>query len=270
MNTLLGIILFLASLIASLFGIGGGVLYTPFQILVGIPFKEAASISLFLIIITSISATIVFRKEHRVDMPLALMLEIPTTLGAFLGGILSHYFSSEFLTFILLTLIIIAAYLLIHPIKRNIFSCSYPENSSKSKFLWKREWEGKILYLDLRCVFPIMFIVGTLISMVGISGGVLKIPIMLFIFGVPMSVAVGSSAFMVGLTAAAGFVGHASVGHVNWQFIILISIPVFMGAQIGSRISTHLKTKKLKKLYGYFLIIVAIITAIRIYFYRFS
>ncbi len=267
MNTLLVIILFLASLIASLFGIGGGVLYTPFQILVGIPFKEAASISLFLIIITSISATIVFRKEHRVDIPLALMLEIPTTLGAFLGGLLSHYFSSGFLTFILLALIIIAAYLLIHPIKSNLFSCSYTENSSKLKFLWKRVWEDKTYYLDLRCVFPIMFIVGALISMVGISGGVLKIPIMLFIFGVPMSVAVGSSALMVGLTAAAGFVGHAAVGHVNWQLILLISIPVFIGAQIGSRISVHIKTKKLKKLYGWFLLIVAIITLVKIYFY---
>jgi uncharacterized membrane protein YfcA len=62
-------------------------------------------------------------------------------------------------------------------------------------------------------VIPVMLLVGMLTSMVGIGGGVLEVPLMVLLFGVPMSIAVGSSAFMVRLTATAGLLGHASVGH---------------------------------------------------------
>ncbi len=265
MNILLATVLFLSSLIAALFGLGGGILYTPFQLWLGIPFKEAASVSLFLILITSFSATIVFRKKNIVDWSLAIMLEIPTTIGAFLGGIISHYFSESFLVTLLAIMILFAAFFMIFKFKSKIFSCSYDKNLNNSKWLWKRVWTNKTYYLDLRCVFPIMFTLGTLISMVGVSGGVLKIPVMLLIFGIPLPVAIGSSAFMVGLTAAAGFLGHAAIGHVNWFNILILIIPVFIGAQLGSRLSVHLKSKNLKKLYGWFLILVAIITFLRIY-----
>ena len=78
-----------------------------------------------------------------------------------------------------------------------------------------------------------------------------------------MPIAIGSSAFMVGLTALAGLMGHASIGHVDWCTALLLALPVFIGAQIGSRASVHIKTRDIKHLYGWFLFLVAAITFLR-------
>ncbi len=264
MMGLLALILFLAALLASFFGLGGGALYTPFQLWLNIPFKEAAATSLFLILITSFSATIVFRKSNRVDWILAILLEIPTTIGAFCGGVLSHYVSADILTALLALLLFIAGSLMLFPPHHPVNFCArYMERSS----LWylQRHYEGRTLSIDLRCMVPVMFVTGAAISIVGISGGTIKIPLMVLLFRVPMPLAIGSSAFMVGLTASAGLLGHASVGHVHWHLAALMSVPVFLGSQIGSRFSVHLKSEKLKRTYGLFLIFVALLTTLRLF-----
>ncbi len=263
MMVLLSLILFFAALLAAFFGLGGGVLYTPFQLWLGIPFQQAAATSLLLILVTSFSATIVFRKSNRVDWILAIFLEIPTTIGAFCGGVLSQYVSAMVLTLILTFLLLLAGGLMLFPPRRpsNICATYQPQTS---RWFIKRHYQGQILSIDIRCMFPIMFITGALISIVGISGGSIKIPIMVLLFRVPMPLAIGSSAFMVGLTATAGLLGHASVGHVPWQTAALLIVPVFIGSQLGSRISVRFKSEKLKRWYGGFLILVALFTVLRL------
>jgi hypothetical protein len=118
--------------------------------------------------------------------------------------------------------------------------------------------------LDLRLIVPVMLAVGLLTSMVGIGGGALKVPLMILLFGIPVPIAIGSSAFMVGLTAAAGLLGHISVGGVNWTAALLLAIPVFIGGQIGSRLSVHLKAQNLEKWFGVFILMIAFISAVHI------
>ncbi len=65
-------IIFLVAVVFSMLGQGGGTLYTPLQVLFGLDFHVAATTSLFLIMITSLSATLVFRKAKKVDWPLAI------------------------------------------------------------------------------------------------------------------------------------------------------------------------------------------------------
>ena len=78
MNILEEFLLLVAAFVAALFGQGGGVLYTPLQVWTGVDFHTAAPISLFLILIISISSTLVFRKAHQVDWYTALALEVPS------------------------------------------------------------------------------------------------------------------------------------------------------------------------------------------------
>lgn len=106
-----------------------------------------------------------------------------------------------------------------------------------------------------------MLALGLVTSMVGIGGGILQVPAMVLLFGVPMSIAVGSSAFMVGLTAAAGLGGHLGVGHFDWRSAVVLAIPIFIGGQIGSRISVRLDQGRLKIWFGVFLFLVAVWTA---------
>jgi uncharacterized membrane protein YfcA len=72
-------------------------------------------------------------------------------------------------------------------------------------------------------------------------------PMMVFLFGIPVPIAIGSSAFMVGLTATAGLLGYISVGHFNWAAALQLAIPVIIGGQIGSRLSIHLDAQYLEQ-----------------------
>jgi len=69
---------------------------------------------------------------------------------------------------------------------------------------------------------------------------------------------------MVGLTAAAGLLGHISTGGFNWTAALLLAIPVFIGGQIGSRLSIHLNARNLEKWFGVFILLVAFISAVHI------
>ena len=109
------------------------------------------------------------------------------------------------------------------------------------------------------------FIAGLASGMVGVGGGILKVPMMVLLFGIPMDIAVGSSALMVGITAAGGFAGHVTSGHWDWRASLLLAIAVFAGGQIGSRISVGLDKKKLKKGFGWFLLLIALMMFLRLW-----
>ena len=261
MNLLEDLSLLLAAFVASLFGQGGGVLYTPLQAWNGVDLHAAAPISLFLILVISLSSTLVFRKAHQVDWSTALILEAPTTLGAFLGGRLSQYVSSRALGLLLFILLGTAAWFMLHPPKGKDRSriLSHP-----SGWIWQHSVNGETYQLDLRLMIPVMMTVGVLTSLVGIGGGALKVPLMVLLFGIPVPIAIGSSAFMVGLTAAAGLLGHISIGSFNWIAALLLAIPVFIGGQIGSRLSIRLDALHLEKWFGVFILMVAFISVVHV------
>jgi uncharacterized membrane protein YfcA len=261
MNILEDFTLLIASFVAALFGQGGGVLYTPLQVWSGVDFHTAAPISLFLILVISISSTLVFRKADQVDWRTALALEAPTTLGAFLGGVLAQYVSSQTLGLLLSILLLIAGWFMLHPTKE---TPHHPIKAYPSKWIWRRHMHGITYDLDLRLIVPVMLAVGLLTSMVGIGGGALKVPLMILLFGIPVPIAIGSSAFMVGLTAAAGLLGHISVGGFDWTTALLLAIPVFIGGQIGSRLSIQLNAQQLKRWFGIFVLMLAFISVFRI------
>jgi len=260
LNFLEEIELFLAALIASLFGQGGGVLYTPIQLWNGQDFHEAASISLFLIMLTSFSATLIYRKSNKIDWLLALLFEIPTTLGAFIGGYLSHYISGTNLQFVLSFLLLVAAYFIFFPPKEKK---KHKSLASHSRWIIQHRKNEHSYSIDLRLLIPIALLTGAFTGMIGIGGGILKLPVMLLIFDIPLPIAVGSSAFMVGITASGGLLGHISQNHFNWQQALLLAIPVFIGALAGSYLSIRLHAAKLVKYFGVFLLAIAVYTAYR-------
>jgi uncharacterized membrane protein YfcA len=101
--------------------------------------------------------------------------------------------------------------------------------------------------------------------MVGIGGGILKVAAMVLLLGVPVDIAVASSSIMVGITAAGGLTGHLISGMWQWKTAIPLAVIVFIGAQIGSRISVGLNKKTLEKLLGWLLLGVAAVTVITIF-----
>lgn len=251
--------MFLTALVFSALGLGGGTLYLPIQLFFHIDFHVAATTSLFLILVTSLSSTIVFRKAKIVDWALALVLETATTVGGFFGGLYSGHFSGETLTLLFVVVIAVAGVFMMRKIRDN------PNLVAGLAHLpwWGRRSGLEHYQINLALALPISLLVGGLSGLIGVGGGILKIPMMVLLFRVPMNVAVGSSAFMVGVTASGGFLGHLKAGDCDWKIALALAPAVFLAAQIGARRSIRVDKAKLKIYFGYLLLALAVILTIR-------
>jgi uncharacterized membrane protein YfcA len=247
--------MFVSAVIAAVVGQGGGVMYTPLQLWFGTEVHQAAATSLFLIMVLSFSSSLVFAKAGRVDWPLVIVLESVTTSGAFVGGLVSEWFPNTALTIALGFTITAAAVPMITNMKRKT-----PSVGKGGLLSWRRNTFGREYSVNLAIAVPVAAVAGLLSGLTGIGGGVLKVSMMVLLLGVPIEVAVGSSSFMVGITAAGGFAGHIIRGHWDWKSSLPLAVAVFAGAQIGSRISIGLDKEKLEKIFGWVLLAVAALT----------
>jgi len=253
MLLILAIAMFAVALVFSMLGQGGGALYTPLQVWMGIEFHKAATTSLFLIMVTSVAASLVFYKAKRIDWPLAITLEAVTTVGGFAGGLGSGWLSGVTLSLIFATVIGGAAVFMIRPMKERE-PCM---NGHGGFFAWGRTLGEQSYCVNMALALPFSFLAGALSGLVGVGGGLIKVPLMVLVLGVPMDIAVGSSSLMVGVTASGGFAGHLLHGHWDWKLSLVLAVAVFIGGQIGSRLTVKLDKKKLKAGFGWFLLAIS-------------
>lgn len=262
----LAVALFVAAGLSSLFGQGGGSLYTPVQLWLGVPAHQAAAQSLLLIVVTSVSSTLVFRSHYETDWVLCALLEAPTAVGAAFAGLVSSLLPQTAMGVLLCTLLIIAAVAVQLPYRAASQPGPDPAADPNRPGVITRHTPAGSYTLNLWVVFPVMGLIGLLTSTVGLGGGILKLPAMVLVFRIPWRIAVGSSAFMVGVTALVGLVSHAGVGHlVVSPWLLLYAAAVFVGAQVGSRVSYVLPQASLRVAYGWFLIGAALITFVRLF-----
>jgi len=256
---ILAICMFAIAVVFSMLGQGGGALYTPLQVWLGIDFHEAATTSLFLIMVTSVAASLVFQKAKRIDWPLAIALESVTTAGGFAGGLGSGWLTGSALSLIFSGVIGAAAILMIRPMKDRE-PCAHGRGGWLA---WRRRLGEQTYCVNMALALPFSFLAGALSGLVGVGGGLIKVPLMVLVLGVPMDIAVGSSALMVGLTASGGFAGHLLHGHWSWKLSLVLAAAVFVGGQIGSRITVRLDKRKMKMGFGWFLLVIAATMALK-------
>lgn len=253
--------IFAASVVSSMVGQGGGVLYTPLQVWFGSNVYQSATTSLFLIMVLSISSSITFIKSGRIDWPLAFVLESVTTISAFAGGIFSNHIKENVLLSVLAGAITIAAL----PLILNIDGRHGKAVCHGGLMSWRRVTNNELYCINLLIAIPVSITAGLISGMVGVGGGILKVAAMVLLLGVPMEIAVASSSFMVGVTAGGGFIGHVVSGAWEWRTALPLAVVVFIGAQIGSRISIGLDKKMLEKILGWLLLGIAVVTVVKIF-----
>ncbi len=148
---------------------------------------------------------------------------------------------------------------MIHEFKR-----SMPVSPKPSRwFCWQRQFNDQHYRVNLLLALPVSFIAGLSSGLVGVGGGILKVPLMVLLLGIPMDIAIASSALMVGLTAIGGFAGHLVAGHWDWKTSLMLGLAVFIGGQIGARKALAIDKKKMKKMFGWFLLIIASLMIIK-------
>lgn len=246
------LIIFVVATVFSVVGQGGGILYVPVLLGAGIEFNVAATTSLFAIMATGLSAAWLYRKRNLVDLKLALVIEPPTVALAFLGGYVAGHVDPLLLKMIFAGALIVASCFMSRSAPRSAADPAQPS--------WRQWWRGEgderyaVHWLP---VVPASALAGFVAGMVGIAGGIFKLPAMVLLGKVPTRVAVGTSALMVGITALAGFSGHLLAGHFEHEWALPLAASAFVGAQVGSRVSLKLRQEMVRRAFAIILFAVA-------------
>jgi len=243
---------FAGSTVLSMVGIGGGVFYVPLLLALGMSIHQASPTSLFVILGTSVAAFVMYRRRNYVDWKLALVIEPPTAAMAFVGGLLANYIDAAVLTFVLAGVLVLTALFMVR---------SVPEKAGVSAHHrgdWQRTVGDARYAVRLPWLVPAATGAGFVAGMIGISGGVFKMPAMVLLGRVPTRIAIGTSSLMIGATALAGLAGHLVDGPFDIRPALLLAASAFAGGQLGPRFSLRTKTEALRRFFAVLLLLVAV------------
>jgi uncharacterized membrane protein YfcA len=102
------------------------------------------------------------------------------------------------------------------------------------------------------------FVAGNISGLLGIGGGIIKVPIMSLVMGVPLRAAIGTSNFMIGITAATSAVIYYQHGYLDPSIAIPTALGVLVGAQMGTRLGGQVRSHRLKQIFQGLLLVFAV------------
>ncbi|HUR34647.1 MAG TPA: sulfite exporter TauE/SafE family protein [Vicinamibacterales bacterium] len=242
----------LAGMLGSTLGIGGGIFLVPFLTLgMGMPIGVAAAISLTTVIGTSSAVSAGRSGSHLINYRLGMVLEVATAAGSLLGGITAQYMNQHLLEQIFAVVTVGVGLTTLAQInRRNIVAGDSFDCGPLGGRYVEQESGGVVSYRVTRVPLALFasFVAGNVSSMLGIGGGVIKVPVLNAWCGVPLRAAAATSAFMIGVTAAAG----AIIYFGNGQLVPALAAAAVLGVQAGSSAGMHFaaraSTRSLKAL----------------------
>jgi len=254
---LLGAVLFIIAVILSMFGKGGGEFYVPIFLTAGIAFNQSATTSLFLLMVSGVTMMLVYRRKALLDWKLGLVVVASSATGSFIGGYLAVGVNPAYLKVVFAVLLLISAFFMAKKKRESL--------PIRWGFMWKRKCCGEEYTFPVFVVLPVIFVIGFLAGMVGISGGGLIVPLLIILGGMPLRIAFATNSIMVLFSSAFGFIGHGITTSIDWRFTLIIAFFVAAGALTGSLLSSRVKVENLKKIFVWVLIIAAVWMIVKVY-----
>ena len=231
-------VIFFSSLILTMVGLGGGLIFSPLFVLLGFPLTTAVSASLFLNGIAALSAAFTYYRKKMIDVKTAVPLLVSSSLAAPFGAMLTRVIDLRIFSGIMAGVIFLAA-------MRMIFS-GKTERASTALNQKQRILGGGAIGIA----------VGVMAGLLGIGGGVFIVPLLIYVLKMPIKTAAATSIFIVVFSSFSGFVAHISLASTDWKFILLAAVFSFAGGQLGSRVmSEQLKGKAVRRIFGVILLI---------------
>ncbi len=266
----------LVGFLSGLFGVGGGFLLTPLLIMFGIPPTVAAASDSNQIVAASASGTYAHYRLGNVDFKMGLVLlaggVIGGTLGVQLVKILRATGNADFvikITYVAM-LGIIGGYMFMESLQglKKAPLQEIPASRQKSPSFYARLITGLPLKMSfeksgihISFIIPLLLgtLVGILAAIMGVGGGFIMVPIMVYLLRMPMHVVVGTSLFQIFFTCVNVTVMQATFNHtVDFILALILLVGSSSGAQIGARISKRLKGDQIKILLAVIILIVMV------------
>jgi len=252
---------FLAGLLGSLTGLGGGMVIVPLLVIgFGVNLQYAIGASLISVIATSSGAAAAYVREGYTNIRIGMFLEIATTVGALGGAFLAGLISTGAIAIVFAAVLLYSAWLSARPRVEHItqdrsdplarslrLNGTYPTPGGLQPYGVQRVATG----------FGLMFGAGILSGLLGIGSGAVKVLAMDHAMRLPFKVSTTTSNFMIGVTAAASAGVYLRRGYIDPILSFPVMLGVLAGALLGARILTKTHPKHLRLVFSLVVVMLA-------------
>ena len=272
-NALLIILLgFLVGLLSGMFGVGGGFLTTPLLIFYGIPPTVAVASAATQITGASVSGAMVHMRRGGVDLKMGGVMIAGGLFGSFVGAALFRLLQSsgqiDVVIGFLYVLILgwIGILMLVDSLKSlGYVKIATPEGQRPRHNRWvatlpyRWRFHGSGIYISPLAPFALGFLAGTLTVFLGIGGGFILVPAMIYLLGMPARVVIGTSLLMIlAVSAATTMVHSITTRAVDVVLAGLLLVGGVVGAQYGALLTLRVKPDMLRLALALIILLVAL------------
>lgn len=248
----------LVGVLSGMFGVGGGFLLTPLLFFIGIPPAVAVATGANQIVAASFSGLLAHVRRKTVDFRMGAVLLVGGLAGAAIGVVLFNYLRTLGQVDLLVRLCyvvflgIIGGLMFIESLNA-LRKAKRGAPPKRRKHNWvhalplKMRFRTSGLYISVIPPAVVGLLVGVLAAVMGVGGGFIMVPAMIYLLGMPTKVVVGTSLFQIIFVAAFTTLLHATTNYtVDVVLAVLLILGGVIGAQFGTAIGTKLKAEQLR------------------------
>ncbi len=249
----------IVGILSGMFGVGGGFLMTPLLFFIGIPPAVAVATEANQIVASSFSGVLAHFKRKTVDFRMGTVLLIGGLIGSALGIVIFNYLRSLGQVDLLVRLCyvvflgIIGGLMFMESLRAIRKSNAGAPVPTRRRHNWvhnlpfKMKFRVSGLYISVIPPVLVGVAVGILAAIMGVGGGFIMVPAMIYLLGMPTKVVVGTSLFQIIFVTAFTTMLHATTNYtVDVVLAVLLLIGGVIGAQVGTRIGVRMKAEQLR------------------------
>jgi hypothetical protein len=249
----------LIGFMSGLLGVGGGFLMTPILMMIGVPPTVAAASDTNAIVATSASGVAAHFRLKNVDLKMGGVCLVGGLLGSAVGVQVIKFLrglgnADLFITFMYIVVLgSVGSFTVrdsLKKLRRGVMVQKAPRRRRGFRILerlpFKTEFPRSGVEHSVLVPFGLCFLVGVMTAVMGVGGGFIMVPMMVYLLRMPAHVAVGTDLFQILFTCIGATLMQAAANHtVDVVLAILIAAGSTIGAQLGARVSRHLRGEQL-------------------------
>jgi hypothetical protein len=264
----IGAVAAVAAILGSMLGLGGGVFLVPILTLFfGVDPKFAVGASAVVVVTNSVVGSRNHLRIRFTNPRLAMLLQIATAAGAIAGALYGVLADPRVIYIVFGAVLVYAAISMVVRSERRVTA---PPPGARDTLQLGAAFRDPAINQEVGYIptnvglgMGVGLGAGVISGMLGVGGGVVMVPAMNLLMRVPVKAAVGTSTFMVGITSVATAFVFYSQGFIDPTLVVPAIVGVFLGGQIGSRLTRRIKAQRLALLFALILLYLGVSLLLR-------
>jgi len=255
--------------VGTIVGAGGGFILVPILLLFypDLEAKTVSAIALTTVLANSVSGSLAYLRQHRVDLHSAAILATATIPGAVVGALIVSKVSSQSFALLFAALLFAALVMVLAGPRLRGANSSAAEAGPVGAFSIRRQFRdrlGVIHTYTYRVPIAVLssLIAGFASSFFGVGGGFIHVPVLITFLGFPVHVATATSQSVLAVMSSGGVLSHFAAGNYGTPEhavkAIALATGALVGAQVGARIAVRLPAHVITRLLGAMLFLLAV------------